>query len=152
MDFYQRIASPCERLTFARGFNSMFYAYWMQDTCYNLLMNFILKWLIGAGAFLLVAYILPGITVSSFYTALIVAFVWGLISFFLKPILHILALPITLLTLGLFSFVINGLLFWFMSSFIKGFEVDGFLSAILGAFLVSLFTWLARKILIRKED
>ncbi len=114
-------------------------------------MQFILKWLIGSGAFLLVAYILPGITVANFYTALIVAFVWGVISFFIKPIIHIFMLPITILTLGLFSFVINGLLFWFMSTFIKGFEVDGFLSAILGAFLVSFFTWFARKLLIKEE-
>lgn len=114
-------------------------------------MQFILKWLIGLGAFLLVAYILPGIDIASFYTALIVAFVWGLISFTLKPILHIFALPITILTLGLFSFVINGLLFWFMSTFIKGFYVDGFLSALVGAFLVSLFTWFARKLLIKEE-
>jgi len=94
----------------------------------------------------------PGITVSSFYIALIVAFIWGFISFFIKPVLQLFALPITILTLGLFSFVINGLLFWFMASFVQGFEVDGFLTAVLGAFVVSLLGWIGRKIFINKED
>lgn len=109
-------------------------------------MNFILKWLIVALSVLGAAYIVPGITVSSFYIALIVALIWGVVSFVIKPILHIIALPITILTLGLFSFVINGLLFWFVSSFIEGFEVDGFIPAVLGAIVVSLLTWLGKKI------
>ncbi len=115
-------------------------------------MNFILKWLIVALSVLGAAYIVPGITVSSFYIALIVALIWGVVSFVIKPILHIIALPITILTLGLFSFVINGLLFWFVSSFIEGFEVDGFIAAVLGAIVVSLLTWLGKKIFIRDKD
>lgn len=115
-------------------------------------MNFILKWLIVALSVLGAAYIVPGITVSSFYIALIVALVWGVVSFVIKPILHIIALPITILTLGLFSFVINGLLFWFVSSFIEGFEVNGFIPAVLGAIVVSLLTWLGKKIFIRDKD
>lgn len=115
-------------------------------------MNFILKWLIVALSVLGAAYIVPGITVSSFYIALIVALIWGVVSFVIKPILHIIALPITILTLGLFSFVINGLLFWFVSSFIEGFEVDGFIPAVLGAIVVSLLTWLGKKIFIRDKD
>lgn len=115
-------------------------------------MNFILKWLIVALSVLGAAYIVPGITVSSFYIALIVALIWGVVSFVIKPILHIIALPITILTLGLFSFVINGLLFWFVSSFIEGFEVDGFIPAVLGALVVSILTWLGKKIFIRDKD
>lgn len=115
-------------------------------------MNFILKWLIVALSVLGAAYIVPGITVSSFYIALIVALIWGVVSFVIKPILHIIALPITILTLGLFSFVINGLLFWFVSSFIEGFDVDGFIPAVLGAIVVSLLTWLGKKIFIRDKD
>ena len=115
-------------------------------------MKFIIKWIIGALAFLGAAYIVPGIEIESFYIALIVAFVWGVISVFIKPILHIFALPITILTLGLFSLVINGLLFWFMSSFVKGFIVDGFIPAVLGAIVVSLLGWLGRVLLLSKEE
>lgn len=115
-------------------------------------MNFILKWLIGSVAVLATAYLVPGIEVSSFYIAIIVAFVWGFVSYFIKPILAILTLPITLLTLGLFSLVLNGLLFWFVSSFIEGFTVNGFIPAVLGAFVVSLISWFLAKILIKKED
>jgi putative membrane protein len=115
-------------------------------------MKFILKWLIGAVAVLGAAYIVPGITVSSFYIALIVAFVWGFVSFFIKPIVQILALPITILTLGLFSLVINGLLFWFVATFIDGFDVAGFVPAVLGAFVVSILGWIGKKIFIRNTE
>jgi putative membrane protein len=115
-------------------------------------MKFILKWLIVALSVLGAAYFVPGITVASFYIALIVALVWGLVSFFLKPILHILALPITILTLGLFSLVINGLLFWFVASFIEGFSVDGFIPAVLGALVVSILTWVGNKLLIHDKN
>lgn len=114
-------------------------------------MKFIGKWLIGAVAFLGTAYIVPGIEIESFYIALIVAFIWGFISFFIKPIIHIFALPITILTLGLFSLVINGLLFWFMSTFIKGFIVEGFWAAILGAFVVSILAWVGKKLFIHED-
>jgi len=115
-------------------------------------MKFILRWLIGAFAFLGAAYIVPGIEIESFYIALIVAFVWGVISSFIKPIVHIFALPITILTLGLFSFVINGLLFWLMSTFVKGFVVEGFWVAVLGAVVVSILGWIGRAIFIPKDD
>ncbi len=115
-------------------------------------MKFILKWLIVALSVLGAAYIVPGISVTSFYIALIVALVWGIVSFVIKPIVQLLALPITILTLGLFSLVINGLLFWFVSSFIEGFEVTGLWPAILGALVVSLLSWVGKKILIKDED
>ncbi len=115
-------------------------------------MQFIIKWIIGALAFLGAAYIVPGIEIESFYIALIVAFVWGVISVFIKPILHIFALPITILTLGLFSFVLNGLLFWFMSTFVKGFIVTGFWPALLGAIVVSVLGWFGRVLLLPKEQ
>lgn len=115
-------------------------------------MKIILQWLIVAGAVLATSYIVPGISVASFYIALIVALVWGVFSLSIKPILHILTLPITILTLGLFSLVINGLLFWFISTFIKGFQVESFVSAILGAFAVSIITWFLGLILLPKED
>ena len=86
-------------------------------------MGIITKLLLTVLALLLVSNFIPGITVSSFYIALIVAVVLGLVNLVLKPILIILTLPITLLTLGLFTFVINALLFWFVSTFIDGFVV-----------------------------
>lgn len=116
-------------------------------------MNFIIKWLVVALSVLGAAYIVPGIDVASFYIALIVALVWGFISYFIKPVLQILTLPITILTLGLFSLVLNGLLLWFVSSFIQGFEVSGFFSAVLGAIVVSILTLVGENILIHdKED
>jgi len=105
----------------------------------------IAKWLVVALSLLLVAYLIPGISIESTYTALIVAAVLGLVHLLIKPILIILTLPITILTLGLFSFVINALLFWFVASFIKGFEVSGFFSAFLGALVVSVISSFAMK-------
>lgn len=79
-----------------------------------------------------------GIEVSSFYIALIVALLWGLMSFTLKPVLTLLTLPLTLLTLGLFSFVLNALLFWFLASFVAGFSVAGFIPALIGSVALTL--------------
>ena len=101
----------------------------------------IAKWLIVALSFLLAAYLVPGIVVESFYTALILAFVWGVINLTVKPILTILTLPVSILTLGLFSFVINALLLWFLGTVIKGFEVDGFIAAFLGALVIAIAMW-----------
>jgi len=101
----------------------------------------IAKWLVVALSFLLAAYLVPGIIVQSFYTALVLAVVWGVINLTAKPLLTILTLPISLLTLGLFSFVINALLLWFLGTVIKGFEVDGFIAAFLGALIIAIASW-----------
>ena len=108
-------------------------------------MGIITKLLLTVLALLLVSNYVPGITVSSFYIALIVAIVLGLVNLVLKPILIILTLPITLLTLGLFTFVINAGLFWFVSTFIDGFTVDGFIPAFIGAFIIAIVHWFAVK-------
>lgn len=112
-------------------------------------MHIILKLILSALAILLAAYLIPGITVDSFYTALIAALILGILNIIVKPILIILTLPITILTLGLFMFVINGFLFWFLGTFVEGFHVDGFLTAILGAVLVSLISSIGGKIIDR---
>ena len=96
---------------------------------------------------LLVSYFIPGITVASFYTAIIVALVLGLLNMFVKPLLVILTLPITLLTLGLFMFVINAGLFLFAASFVEGFEVTGFITALIGSFLVSVVSALGNSLI-----
>lgn len=115
------------------------------------MMNLIVKWLIGALAVLVAAYLIPGIVVASFYTALIVAALWGIVNVIVKPILVILTLPITILTLGLFTLVINALLFWFLGTIIKGFSVDGFIAAFLGALFVSVVSFVGNKILVRND-
>ena len=115
------------------------------------MMNLIVKWLIGALAVLGAAYLIPGIVVASFYTALIVAALWGVVNIIVKPILVILTLPITILTLGLFTLVINALLFWFLGTIVKGFAVEGFVAAFLGALFVSVVSFVGNKILARND-
>ena len=96
-------------------------------------MKLLLVWLINAVALMAVAYLLPGVAVSGFVTALVAALVLGLVNAVIRPILILLTLPATLLTLGLFIFVINGLMFWFVGSFIDGFTVAGFWPGVFGA-------------------
>ena len=92
-------------------------------------------------AVLLAAYLIQGFHVSGFYTALIVALVLGVLNITLKPILMILTLPLNLITLGLFSFVINAGLILLIASFVKGFQVDGFMPALYGGALIAVVGW-----------
>lgn len=101
-------------------------------------MKLILTWLLAACALLVVAYLYPGVQVQSFTSALIAAAVIGLFNAVLRPILVILTLPVTVVTLGLFLFVINALLFWAAASVLDGFRVDGFLAALLGSLIYSV--------------
>ena len=103
-------------------------------------MTIILRLLWNALGLLLIANFVPGITVNGFYTALIAALVLGILNAIVKPILIVLTLPITILTLGLFSFVINAALFFFAASFIDGFAVTSFWYALLGSFLMSIIS------------
>ncbi|OGG55166.1 hypothetical protein A3D62_00920 [Candidatus Kaiserbacteria bacterium RIFCSPHIGHO2_02_FULL_49_11] len=109
-------------------------------------MGILTKLLLTVLGLLLVSRYVPGIEVANFYTALIVALALGLINIVIKPILVILTLPITLLSLGLFTFVINALLFWFVSTFIDGFSVDGFIPAFIGALVIAALHFVAEKI------
>lgn len=110
-------------------------------------MKLIARLLITALALLLVAHIVPGIQVDNIYVAIIGAFVMGVLNIFVKPILVVLTFPITIITLGLFIFVINALLFLFAASFIEGFTVTGFLPALIGSILVSMISTIANHIL-----
>lgn len=101
-------------------------------------MKLLLKWLLSAAALLFVAYIYSGVQVQSFPSALIAAAVIGLFNAVLRPILVVLTLPVTILTLGLFLFVINALMFWAASGVLEGFEVRGFGAALLGSLIYSL--------------
>jgi len=104
-------------------------------------MGFLLRVAINALAIMLAASILPGIGVDGIVPALAAAVLLGLVNAFVRPVLLILTLPITLVTLGLFLFVLNGLCFWLVAGFVKGFHVDGFWSAMLGALVVSVASW-----------
>ena len=110
-------------------------------------MELILVWVLNAVALLVVAYLLPGITVASFGSALIAALVLGLLNTLVKPLLILLTLPITIVTLGLFLLVLNALVFWFAGSVLKGFQVDGFWWALVGAIVYSLVAGLLSGIL-----
>jgi len=101
-------------------------------------MKLITRLLLVALVLLIVAEYIPGITVDGFYAALIAAIVLGLLNLFVRPVLLILTFPITIITLGLFTFVINAALFWFAATFIDGFAVESFLHALLGSLIVTV--------------
>lgn len=109
----------------------------------NTMGKLVLVWLINALALLALPYVVPSVQVSGFLTALVAALVLGLVNSLIRPVLVLLTLPVTLVTLGLFIFVINGLLFWMVASFVEGFRVAGFWSAVLGAIVYALISWAA---------
>ena len=100
-------------------------------------MKIIIKWLLSAAALLAVAHFYSGVQVTDFTSALIASFVIALFNTILRPVLILLTLPVTLLTLGLFLFVINALMFWAASGVLNGFHVTGFGAALLGSLLYS---------------
>lgn len=104
------------------------------------MLNAIIRWILLALAIMLVAFIIPGINVAGFWAALIAALVIGLINLFIRPIIMALALPINLLTLGLFTFVINALLLMLAGYLVPGFNVNGFIPALLGSILLSILS------------
>lgn len=104
-------------------------------------MRALLIWILNALALLAVANFVPGIHLDTFTDALIAAFFLGLVNTLIRPLLLLLTLPVTMITLGLFIFVINGLLFWFVGSVLRGFIVDSFWHGVLGALLYSVFSW-----------
>ena len=104
------------------------------------MMTLLLVWILNAVALLVVAYVLPGIVVASFGSAMLAALVLGLINSLVKPVLILLTLPITIITLGLFLLVLNALMFWFAGSILTGFQVNGFWWAVGGAILYSLIS------------
>ena len=114
-------------------------------------MRLLLAWLINTVALLALPYLMSSIQVDSFATALIAALILGLINTFIRPILILLTLPATMLTLGLFILVINGVLFWIVGSWVQGFHVAGFWSAVAGVILYSIISWALSAILLRKS-
>ncbi len=104
------------------------------------MLKIILKWVIFALMIMLVGWLTPGLAVANFLTAMLAAVVIALINAFIKPVIMMLTLPINFLTLGLFTLVINALLFMFAAYLVPGIEVSGFLSALLASVLISLFS------------
>jgi len=100
---------------------------------------------------LAVAYLMPSISVSSFGTALVAALLLALVNTVVRPVLILLTLPATILTLGLFIFVINALLFWLVGSLVEGFVVSGFWSAFFGAIVYSLVSWALSSLLLHEQ-
>lgn len=100
-------------------------------------MKLIVRWLLLAAALLLVAYLYPGVVVTSFGAAMIAALVLGLLNTLLRPILVLLTLPVTLLTLGLFLFIINAAMFYLAANLLDGLAVSGFGAALIGSLIYS---------------
>lgn len=103
------------------------------------MIKLIVRWMLLAAALLLVAHLYPGVTVKSFGAAMVAALVLGLLNTLVRPLLVLLTLPVTILTLGLFLFVINALMFWAAAGVMDGFKVNGFPSALLGSLIYSVF-------------
>ena len=111
-------------------------------------MFFIIRLIINMLAILIISYLFPKmIWVEGFLAALVAAFLLGIVNTIIKPILVLFTLPLTILTLGLFLLVINGLMLWLVSALVRGFHVSGFWGAVFGSILISLVSWLLSKFL-----
>jgi putative membrane protein len=109
-------------------------------------MKIILRWVIISIAVFVTSRVIEGVILDPIWVALVVGACLTLFNMFIKPIIKILTLPINLLTLGLFSLVINGAVFWYMGTFIEGFTVGTFMAAFLGSLLVSVINWILSKV------
>lgn len=105
------------------------------------MIKILIRILVVAATLLAISQSGCGITVDSIYSAIIVSLIWGLFGLTVRPLLGLLTLPINILTLGLFSFVLNALLFWFISTFVAGFHVAGFIPALLGSVILTGVSW-----------
>jgi putative membrane protein len=115
-------------------------------------VRILLVWLINAAALFALPYVFPWVRVDTVVAALVAALALGLINALIRPLLVLLTLPVTILTLGLFILVINGLLFWAVGSFHPSFHVGGFWSGLFGAIVYSLISWALSSLLLRRHD
>ncbi len=114
-------------------------------------MTILVRWCINALALLAVAYFYSGVRVDGIFAALAAALVLGLVNAVIRPILILLTLPVTLLTMGLFIFVINALLFWLVAEVVKGFTVTGFMAALIGSLMYSVITLIVSALITEKK-
>ncbi|OGH94364.1 MAG: hypothetical protein A2538_00985 [Candidatus Magasanikbacteria bacterium RIFOXYD2_FULL_41_14] len=110
-------------------------------------MKLLLRWFINAAAIIIIASYLPGLAVSGFYAALVTALILGLVNALIRPVVLFFTLPVNILTLGLFTFVVNALMLWLVSSIVKGFYVAGFASAFWAALILWLVSWFTNVLL-----
>ncbi|GGE86185.1 phage holin family protein [Massilia psychrophila] len=115
-------------------------------------MRLLLTWIINAAALMALPYLMQSVTVTSIGAAFIAALVLGLVNTLIRPVLVLLTLPVTFLSLGLFILVINGLLFWGVAQMVGGFHVAGFWSAMLAAILYSVISWALSTLLLGKDE
>jgi len=114
-------------------------------------MRLLVTWLINAAALMALPYLMNSVTVSSIGAALVAALVLGLVNTLIRPVLVVLTLPVTVVSLGLFILVINALLFWLVANVVEGFHVAGFWSAFLAAILYSVISWALSTLLLEKN-
>ncbi|WP_141835967.1 phage holin family protein [Herbaspirillum sp. SJZ107] len=114
-------------------------------------MRLLLTWLINAAALMALPYLMNSVTVTNIGAALVAALVLGLVNTLIRPVLVVLTLPVTLLSLGLFILVINALLFWLVSHLVAGFHVTGFGSAFVAAILYSVISWALSTLLLKND-
>ncbi|MDB5790229.1 MAG: hypothetical protein JWQ80_253 [Massilia sp.] len=114
-------------------------------------MRLLVTWLINAAALMALPYLMHSVTVTNVTTALIAALVLGLVNTLIRPLLVLLTLPVTLVSMGLFILVINAFLFWMVAHWIEGFEVAGFWSAFLAAILYSVISWALSTLLLKND-
>ncbi|MFB3926407.1 MAG: phage holin family protein [Syntrophales bacterium] len=112
------------------------------------MQGILIRWLIMTVAILFASYVLDGIQVSGFFSAFFAAAVLGILNVFFRPILLILTLPINILTLGLFTFIINALMLKMASSVIPGFDVTGFWPAVFGSLIISIVSWILNSLIL----
>jgi putative membrane protein len=113
-------------------------------------MRILLTWLINALALFALPYLMSSVTVTNFGAAIIAALVLGLVNTLIRPVLVLLTLPVTVISLGLFILVINALLFWLVTHLINGIAVTGFLSAFIASILYSIISWALSTLLLKK--
>ncbi|MBI4032631.1 phage holin family protein [Candidatus Berkelbacteria bacterium] len=114
-------------------------------------MILILRWVLSALSLLLVAYLVPGVEVAGFYAALVAAAMLGVANLLVRPILFLLTLPITILTLGFFTLVLNALMLWLVSTIVKGFDITSFSAALWAALILWLVSWVTNALFERTE-
>ena len=113
-------------------------------------MRLLITWVINAAALLAVPYLMDSVHLGSVWSALIAALILGLVNTLIRPVLLLLTLPVTFLTLGLFIFIINGLMFWLVAQLVSGFYVASFWSAVGGALLYSIISWALSTLILKK--
>lgn len=113
-------------------------------------MSMLIKWMLFAFLIMFIAWIIPGITITGFISALFVVFVLSLVNIFIRPLVTLISLPLNVLTLGVFGLIINALLFLLVAKFSPGFQIDGFWSGFWGALLLSIFMPLIDRVKVSK--